>query len=235
MKGNGCHSLLPACLAFLCAFTSFRTKADWGIVPSVLYICRKAKCMNWQSDETYLKALCGGNSGVLREIYRRFAPQLRSWVLRNNGDEDDAKDLMQDALMAIYDRYCGKDFQFTGNFGGLLMVIAKRMWFDQLSKKKRRQSIRKEELYGQLEEEPELEAAESAMLEKQRMDTLARVFDLLSDQCRQLLTLFTEGKKDPDKIAAQLGIPSANAVYQAKHRCLARWKKLFYQHHKNDS
>ncbi|HHM21681.1 MAG TPA: sigma-70 family RNA polymerase sigma factor [Bacteroidetes bacterium] len=209
-------------------------EADWNNMNEVCYICCKAKYMNWQNDETYLKALCEGHSVVLREIYRRFAPQLRSWVLRNNGNEDDAKDLMQDALMAIHDRYCDSDFQFTGNFGGLLLVVAKRMWFDQLGKKKRQQSIRKEELYGQLEEEPELEAAENALLEKQRMDTLARVFELLSDQCRQLLTLFTEGKKDPEKIAVQLGIPSANAVYQAKHRCLARWKKLFYQHHKNE-
>ncbi len=191
--------------------------------------------MNWQNDETYLQALCEGNSAVLREVYQRFAPQLRSWVLHNNGDDDDAKDLMQEALMAVYDRYCGSEFQFTGNFGGLLMVIAKRMWYDQLGKKKRKQNIRKEDLYGQLEEEPELEAAESALLEKQRMDTLNRVFELLSDQCRQLLGFFAEGIKDPEQIAAKLGIPSANAVYQAKHRCLARWKKLFYQHHKNEA
>lgn len=198
------------------------------------YFCWKAKRMNWQRDETYLKALCEGNSLALREIYQRFAPQIRSWVLRNNGDDDDAKDLMQEALMAIHDRYCGTDFQFTGNFGGLLMVIAKRIWFDQLSKKKRQQSIRKEELYGQLEEEPELEAAEEAMFASQRMELLSEVFKLLSEQCQQLLTIFTEGEKDPDSIALQLGIPSANAVYQAKHRCLARWKKLFYQHHKTE-
>lgn len=190
--------------------------------------------MKWQSDKTYLKALCESNSVVLREIYQRFSPQLRSWVLRNNGDEDDAKDLMQDALMAIHDRYCGVDFTFTGNFGGLLMVIAKRMWYNQLSKKKRQQDVRKEDLYESLEETPELEAAEQAMLEKQRMDLLSQVFDSLSEQCRQLLTLFSEGEKDPDKIAAQLGIPTANAVYQAKHRCLARWKKLFFQQYKTD-
>lgn len=191
--------------------------------------------MKWQSDEIYLRALCEGNSAVLREVYRRFAPQVRSWVLGNNGDDDDAKDLMQEALMAIYDRYCGSDFRFTGNFGGLLMVIARRMWYDQLSKKKRQEDVRKEDLYGQLEEEPLLEAAEQAMMEKQRMDVLSEVFELLSDQCRQLLTLFAEGEKDPDKLATQLGIPSANAVYQAKHRCLARWKKLYFQHFKSEA
>ena len=183
VKRSGCqlpmpisHVVLPLVAFF------FLRKTVWRVVACVRYICRKPICMNWQSDETYLKALCKGNSLVLREIYTRFAPQLRSWVLRNNGDDDDAKDLMQEALMAIHDRYCGTDFQFTGNFGGLLMVIAKRMWYDQLSKKKRSQSIRKEELYGQLEEEPELEAAEAAMLEKQRMEVLARVFELLSEQ-----------------------------------------------------
>lgn len=189
--------------------------------------------MNWQSDETYMQALCEGNSKVLDEIYRRFGPEIKAWVLRNNGDIDDAADLMQDALIAIYDRYCGTEFKFTGTFGGLLSVIARRLWFDKLARKKRDQSVRKEDLYGQEVEIPEVEAAEEAMLAKQRMDLLQEVFNQLSEQCQRLLSLFSEGVKDPEVIAAELGIPSANAVYQAKHRCLSRWKQLFQKRYKH--
>lgn len=189
--------------------------------------------MNWQNDETYMRALCEGNSKVLDEIYRRFGPQIRGWVCQNNGDADDAADLMQDSLIAIYDRYCGTEFTFSGTFGGLLTTIARRIWYDKLARKKRDQDVRKEDLYGHEVEVPEVEAAEEALLAKQRMDVLQEVFLQLSEQCQRLLSMFAEGVDDPEVIASQLGIPTVNAVYQAKHRCLNRWKQLFQERFKH--
>lgn len=82
------------------------------------------------------------------------------------------------------------------------------------------------------EETPEWEAAEEAMLQQKRQECLSQVFELLSEQCRKLLSLITADETPVEQIAQQLGMANANAVYQSKHRCTARWRQLFYEHFK---
>lgn len=188
--------------------------------------------MQHTTDNQYLEALCAGNSSLLNEVYRKHSREVMLWVLKNNGDADDAQDLFQDALMAIYDRYCGRDFQLTGAFGALLMTVCRRKWFDRLSQKKREEGVRNAEMERYTEETPEWEAAEEAMLQQKRQECLSQVFELLSEQCRKLLSLITADETPVEQIAQQLGMANANAVYQSKHRCTARWRQLFYEHFK---
>jgi RNA polymerase sigma factor (sigma-70 family) len=186
-------------------------------------------------DQRYIVALCKGESKLISEIYGKYSREVQIWVTRNNGDADDAQDLFQDSLMAIYDRYCGRDFQLSVSFGALLMAICRRKWFDRISQKKREEGVRNSEAERYTEETPEWEAAEEAVLQQKRQECLSRVFELLSEQCRNLLSLIAEGQKPVEDIARQLGLTNANALYQSKHRCTARWRSLFYEHYKEES
>lgn len=190
--------------------------------------------MSLHPDQRYIEALHRGESKLISEIYSKFSREVLLWVLKNNGDADDAGDLFQDGLMAIYDRYCGRDFQLTVPFGALLMAICRRKWFDRISQKKREANVRNSEAERYEEETPEWEAAEEAIMEQRRQECLSRVFELLSDQCRKLLSLITGGETPVEDIARQLQMANANAVYQSKHRCTARWRQLFYEHFKDE-
>lgn len=190
--------------------------------------------MSLHPDQRYIEALHRGESKLISEIYSKYSREILVWVLRNNGDADDASDLFQDGLMAIYDRYCGRDFQLSVSFGALLMAICRRKWFDRISQKKREVNVRNSEAERYEEETPEWEAAEEAILEQRRQECLSRVFELLSDQCRKLLSLITAGDTPVEDIARQLEMANANAVYQSKHRCTARWRQLFYEHFKEE-
>lgn len=191
--------------------------------------------MNPHPDQRYLQALCNGDQRLIREIYANHARSILYWVVQNNGSEADAQDLFQDALMAIFDRYCGRDTALTSSIGALIMAICRRKWFDRLAQKKREEAVRKTEERRYNDEDSEWEAAEAAVLQQARQDCLARVFKLLSDQCQQLLSLITEGIASVEQIAEAVGLPNANAVYQSKHRCTARWRQLFYEHFKEET
>ncbi len=191
--------------------------------------------MGQHSDQRYIEALWRGDSKLISEIYDKYSREVMVWVTRNNGDADDARDLFQDSLMAIYDRYCGRDFELSGPFGALLMAICRRKWFDRISQKKREESVRNSEAGRYEEEAPEWEAAEEAILQQKRQECLSKVFEMLSEQCRHLLTLITAGETPVESIAMQLGLANANAVYQSKHRCTARWRQLFYEHFKGEA
>lgn len=191
--------------------------------------------MNSHPDQRYLQALCNGDQRLIREIYTQHARSVMYWVVQNNGSEADAQDLFQDALIAIFDRYCGRDTNLTSSIGALILSICRRKWFDRLAQKKREEAVRKTEERRYNEEDSEWEAAEAAILQQKRQDCLTRVFTLLSDQCQRLLTMITEGIASVEQIAADLGLPNANAVYQSKHRCTARWRQLFYEQFNEES
>ncbi len=185
--------------------------------------------MATKEEKNYLNALCRGEREGISAIYRDYARQVQSWVVKNNGDPADAKDLFQESLVAIFDRYCQSDFKLTASFGALLFSICKKQWYSRLRQKKREESVRNiaaEQYIEESVEEDLLILAEETLADKKREDCLQQTFSLLSEQCRQLLSLLAKGRSGTD-IAKQLGMPNANAVYQAKHRCAGRWRRLF--------
>lgn len=187
--------------------------------------------MEQHSDMKYIEALRQNNARLIDEIYRRFSQSVLRWVLANNGKAADAEDLFQEALMVVYERYCQKDFHLTCPLGSLLLAICRRKWYDRLLQKKRESDVRNAEAL-RFEEEHEssaLQEAEALLEADRRQSRLGRAFAQLSEQCQKLLTLVGEGHSDVTALAEALGLPNANALYQAKHRCINRWKQLYSQ------
>jgi len=188
--------------------------------------------MTDMSDQRYIDGLRRRDDHIIAEIYEEFSGLVRSWVSRNNGNTADAQDLFQEAILAIYDRYGAGGASFSGSFGGLLMTICKRRWYDRLKQKKRETDVRLSEAERYDKEDEPWKAAEEALAEKERQEGLARVFTLLSEQCQKLLALFTTGTTSTEQLATELGMESTNAVYQSKHRRISRWRQLYYEHNK---
>jgi RNA polymerase sigma factor (sigma-70 family) len=184
------------------------------------------------NEPNYLQALCQNDSRLIREIYQRHAPSIQRWVLDNNGSSDDARDLFQDGLIAIYDRYCGTEFTLTSSFGALLFSICRRKWFDRLQQKSRETGVRLAEEKRYTDEEGLGAEPDAALEEQRKQETLGQTYGLLSEQCQQLLNLLSQGKSG-EEIALQLGISNANAVYQSKHRCVGRLRQLFEEKLRN--
>ena len=185
--------------------------------------------MKNQEEKAYLLALCEGRREGISAIYRNHAQHVQTWVLQNNGDVADAKDLFQEALMAIYDRYCGTDFELTSPFGALLFSICRKQWYGRLRQKKREDVVRNttaEQYKDETVEGDLLVLAEEAIAESEKQACMQRTFELLSKQCQSILSLLAKGRSGTE-IAERLQLPNANAVYQAKHRCASRWRQLF--------
>ena len=51
------------------------------------------------SDQKYITALVENDEQLIAKIYKCFADKIIGFVQKNNGSIEDAKDLIQDALM----------------------------------------------------------------------------------------------------------------------------------------
>jgi DNA-directed RNA polymerase specialized sigma24 family protein len=64
-------------------------------------------------DQKYIDALINNDSTLQQEIYNKFAADIKCLVLQNSGNEADAGDLFQEALIFIYKK--AKSGKFTYN------------------------------------------------------------------------------------------------------------------------
>lgn len=186
--------------------------------------------MSEHPDVRYLRALCAGERELIEEIYRLHSGHIRQWVLRNNGDAEDAKDLFNEAILAIYDQYCGSDFVLTRSFGALLAAICRNQWFSQLRKKNTEQQVRSAEALRYTEEQEDadlLVLAEEAQAQRRRRECMERTFQQLTERCREVLALLDGRGMPGEEVARQLGISDRNAVYVRAHECRRRWRQLF--------
>jgi DNA-directed RNA polymerase specialized sigma24 family protein len=71
------------------------------------------------ADQYYIEALLHNETQVVGEIYRRFAPKVKYYVLQNSGSADDAADIFQESLVDIYNQAKYKDLRLSCPFDGM--------------------------------------------------------------------------------------------------------------------
>ena len=179
------------------------------------------------SDHRYIEALRRRDESLIREIYREHARSIQRWVLARGGSSDDARDVFQEALMALFEKAQQPDFVLTCPLGALLHVICSRKWVDRLRQKGRDTEVRnvEERRYTIDVAEDALTIAEDAITEQSRQQRLSKAFAQLSELCRQLLTLLSNGIAHREA-AEQLQMNSVDTLYRRKNACTERWKSL---------
>jgi RNA polymerase sigma factor (sigma-70 family) len=184
-------------------------------------------------DQRFITALCQGEETAIRTIYREHKPGIIHWVKQNKGQESDALDLMQDALLAIFEKSCDPQFTLYAPFGALLFTIVKNKWLKKLGKKSANMEVRTatpEEYDTSDAQNDVLTLAIQAETEQSRQSALSRAFSELSPLCQQLLEAQAAGVAVEQSVIA-LGFSNANALYQRKKKCVDRWKTLFQQYY----
>src|SRR5690606_26569956 len=116
------------------------------------------------ADQKYIEALLNNDSRVLREIYEKFAGKVVAFVQRNNGDESDARDVIQETLITIYRHVSEKEFTLTCPFDAYFFLLCKRRWLNRL-KDKLKKEVTIEEDFTSIDDESEQAARETERVE----------------------------------------------------------------------
>jgi RNA polymerase sigma factor (sigma-70 family) len=182
--------------------------------------------MQTHADHQIIEALRIGNFAILNQVYQEHAPTIRSWIIKNNGQEEDAQDVFQEAIIAVHQKANDPTFVLTCPLGALLFLICRNKWLNQLRKKNRETEVRNWEEERYTHESslvPTLEAIEEEQIRQRRLDA---GFQQLSELCQQLLHLLISGVSSAEA-ALQLGMNDANTVYRRKNACVGRWRTLY--------
>lgn len=170
--------------------------------------------------KAYLEALVEGNSIIIDQLYQKQLPKVIGFVLKNNGDRQDAEDVFQKALLQLTTRYVAKPFEIKSNFEAYLFTVCKNLWRRQLNSEKSR--VTNPENFEPVYNPDDIAVS---VLEQKRWELFTACFQLLSENCQKVLKMFFN-KISYAEIVSTLGYNSETVARQRVFKCKAKLTEL---------
>ncbi|SEL16514.1 RNA polymerase sigma factor, sigma-70 family [Aquimarina amphilecti] len=177
---------------------------------------------NKKLDDYLLQSLKSGNDKGIKEIYNRLYPKVKSYIVSHDGSEDDAKDVMQKALLQLSARAQDENFKITSSFEGYFITICKNLW--RRASKLSKMRVTNEGVMDLVHEEREIALA---TYEQEKWELFQEKLLEISQNCREVLAFFFN-KVPYVQIAEKLGYGSENTVRQRIFKCKSKLKEAIH-------
>jgi len=171
------------------------------------------------TDQELIDQLKKGNEKCLQQLYRHMG-MVKSWVGQNNGNEDDALDVFQEAIIVFYKNVMGGNYQLQSKISTYLFEVSKRQWLNQLNRRKKYENRQSE--VGVLQGGHESINPEITRKGPNLKEYLEKALTKIGEPCKSVLeaTIFL-GMRMED-IAEKFNYSSARSASQQKLRCLQK-------------
>lgn len=169
-----------------------------------------------EDTERYITALLNGDDSVIKEIYSKMFPKIVSYIQKNSGKKDDALDVFHDALMYIIVTQKEKRTVIF-SFEAYLFVVCKNIW-----KKTLKNRVIKADVVALEDKETNLSAF---ILKQQCFDFYVAKFELLSENCKDLLVSYFNGSTYED-LLIEFSYATVNTVRQRIFKCRTKLTEL---------
>ncbi|MEM7039333.1 MAG: sigma-70 family RNA polymerase sigma factor [Bacteroidota bacterium] len=163
--------------------------------------------------------LAGGKRelGALGRLYSLFLPEIVRYIIRNQGSEEDAKDVFQDALIAFSEQIRGGSFRKESSIKSYLWAICRNMWLNQLKRRKHAQAYVAAQENADV---PPVKAPDRLFLENEQDQQIMSLFGRVGEKCRELLRLRIYYHFSMQEIAVQLGYKNAQNAKNKHFKCM---------------
>ena len=158
-------------------------------------------------------------------LFHQNKGKIFQYVSRNQGQREEAEEVLQDALVVVFFNMRKPDFQLTAKVDTYLYAVAKNIWHKKLRSKKR-------ELETVEMPSDSLKlgfAVQDELLSKEDQPML-RLLESLSARCKEVLTMIFVGEMGIKEIKERLGYSSEQAVRNKKSECLGNLRGLYAEY-----
>jgi RNA polymerase sigma factor (sigma-70 family) len=137
-------------------------------------------------DQALLEKLIKADRKAIRQVYDLVLPSVIYWVKENQGTEEDARDLFQEAMIALYRKLEQPEFALSCRLKSFLRIICRNLWLTRLRDNKKFQASPLENC-----EAYELKDDTLEQLERSEEEQLYfYYFDQLGEPCKKILQWF---------------------------------------------
>jgi len=168
-------------------------------------------------DREILDRIARGDERALDYLYRKYYRMMTNIVLKNNGTEEEAKDVYQEALLAFWQKAASGNLVLTSKISTFLYSICLNQWRKELDRKSR---LTNEEVDGE-----EVQPHEH----KERYRIVMECIAELGDTCKKILTYYYFDGLNMTDIAKKMNFANTDTAKTKKYKCKKRLDSLIKQ------
>jgi len=169
-------------------------------------------------ETSILGRIRSGDREVLIELYKAHEKMTIRHVINNSGKLEDAQDLLQEALVVLWQNARKPEFDLTVKPTTYLNAVIKNLWLKQLSKRK------------YLKDESHISGKEVAFnpdpVTTMDYGLVHKALDALGDTCRNILMMFYFDGFDMKTIAEANGFANTDVAKSKKHQCMKQLEAI---------
>ncbi|MFT5640620.1 MAG: RNA polymerase sigma factor (sigma-70 family) [Cyclobacteriaceae bacterium] len=165
-------------------------------------------------DKEILEKIKKGDETALDFLYTKYYKMMTNLVLKNNGTEEEAKDVYQEALLAFWKKAVSGKLVMTSKISTYLYSICLNQWRKELDRKNKmsREEVDGEEYQGHDE--------------KERLKIVMNCIDELGDVCKRILTYYYFDGLSMNDIAKNLNFANTDTAKTKKYKCKKKLDSL---------
>lgn len=169
-----------------------------------------------------IKSNSSNRDFALKHIYNSSRNQAFHYILSNNGNESEAKDVFQESIIAFYENVIQGKFQENSSISTYLFSIVRFKHLNQIKKNQTQKTHEKKSM-----EQEEFDADSLAQLiQEEKRNSILEVFSMLGLKCRNLLINVIYHGKSPKEIIEEGNFGSEQVVRNQKSKCLSKLREL---------
>ena len=174
------------------------------------------------SDHKYIEALVKNDTRILNELYQKYSGKIVSFIIKNNGDYDDAQDVIQETLITIFNQAKERDFVLTCPFDAYFYLLCKRKWLNKLNKKGIDKVTIIEEITSISDEQENI--ANETLIFEEKTSLMMQKLQELGGKCKEIIEMAFKIKK-MEEVAKKLGV-SYGYARKKKSECIGKLTKM---------
>jgi RNA polymerase sigma factor (sigma-70 family) len=167
------------------------------------------------SDAKILDLMRQNNEAALVELFEANQRMVVSFVTANRGTQDDAEDLLQEAVVVVWQRVRAGTYEHTAKLSTYIFGIVKHLWMRRLARMRRECPMALTEEAATNDDPSILEQ----LIESEQAQAVVEALRRLGEPCRTLLRLFYWEEMPNEEIAQQMDFANADVVKSKKYQC----------------
>lgn len=177
------------------------------------------------TDREVILGILNNSEEVLNKLYKAYFATVLQLVLNNNGSEDDAKDVYQEAIIVLHDKVKQGGFELTSKLKTYIYSVSRRIWLKKLVKQSKKVgNITDYEEFLEVEED-----VEDFEQKEVYFDKMHAALVNLGEPCKTIIQDFYLNNLSMVDICEKFGYTNTDNAKTQKYKCLQRLKKLFFK------
>lgn len=165
-------------------------------------------------DSEILLKVSQGDEKALTYLYKKYYRMMVKLIISNNGTEQEAKDIFQDALIVFWQKASKGELVLTSKLSTYLYSICLNLWRKELDRKSR---LSHEEKDG----------VEFQKNDRKEADRIIReCIEALGETCQKVLTYYYFDGLSMQQIAKRMGFANTDTAKSKKYKCKKRLDQL---------